>query len=169
MKNFIFVVLIAIGLTGCETMPFQVQTRADRAAMTEDQFIAQENLQRMAGRLETLEMENGRISRDLEALKSQLASRCASIERKSEDDKREMVTRLSGELDKLIKQTSAPAPAPAAKPAAGSRGIEHVIKPGETLYIISKAYGVSAKTIIDVNKIQDPTHLSVGQKLFIPQ
>ena len=167
MKNFIFVVLIALGLAGCESMPFEMQTRADRAAMSQDQLIAQESQRRMAGRLESLEMQMGQMNRDLDALKGQLSTRCAAIEQKSEADKREMVTRLSGELDKLMKQASAVKPAATA--AATGRGIEHVIQPGETLYIIAKAYNVSAKTIIDANKIQDPGRLSVGQKLLIPQ
>lgn len=163
----IFFALLACGLiTGCETMPFQLQTPADRAALSEDQLIAKENQQRMAGRMETLEMQVNQMSRDLDALKSQLASRCAAIEQKSEADKREMVSRLSGELNKLIKQTSAPAPAP--KSTAGTSGIEHVVRPGETLYIIAKAYNVSTKTIMDANKMQDAGRLSVGQKLFIP-
>ncbi|MFA7256395.1 MAG: LysM domain-containing protein [Kiritimatiellales bacterium] len=165
MKNFVCVVLLAMTLTGCETMPFQVQTRADRAALSQDQLIAQENQQRLSGRLESLELEIGRISRDLDTLRSQLDTRCASIERKSEADKQEMVARLSGELDKLIKQASASRPAA----ATSSRGIEHTVQPGETLYIISKAYGVSSKAIIDINKIPDPDRLSVGQKLVIPQ
>ena len=167
MKNFIFVVLIALGLAGCESMPFEMQTRADRAAMSQDQLIAQESQRRMAGRLESLEMQMGQMSRDIDALKGQLSTRCAAIEQKSEADKREMVTRLSGELDKLMKQASAPRPAATATPTG--RGIEHVVQPGETLYIIAKAYNVSAKTIIDSNKIQDAGRLSVGQKLFIPQ
>ena len=166
MKKLLFVLLFTGLLTGCETMPLQLQTRADRASLTQDQLIAQENQRRLTGRLETLEMQMGQMSRDLDTLRGQLDSRCASIERKSEDDKREMASRLSGELDKLMKQVSAPA----AKPAATSgRGIEHIVRPGETLYIIAKAYNVSAKTIIDVNKIADPSRLSVGQKLFIPE
>jgi LysM repeat protein len=159
--------ILPLFLAGCETMPVQLQTRADRAALGEDQLIAQESQRRLAGRLETLEMEIGRISHDLDALRSQLATRCAAIEQKSEADKREMVARLSGELDKLMKQASAPAPAP--KAAANAYGIEHTVRPGETLYIISKAYNVSTKTIMEANKIQDPSRLSVGQKLFIPQ
>jgi LysM repeat protein len=165
MKNFVFVVLLAVALTGCETMPYQLQTRADRASLTQDQLIAQENQRRLSGRLETLEMEMGQMSRDIDTLRGQLDSRCATIEQKSESDKRELAGQLSGELNKLMKQVSAPA----AKPAAGGRSIEHVVQSGETLYIIAKAYNVSAKTIIDVNKIQDPGRLSVGQKLFIPQ
>lgn len=167
MKKLFIALMIAGLLTGCETMPFQMQTRADRAAMNQDQLIAQESQRQMAGRLESLEMQMGQMSRDLETLRKQMDVRCASIEKKSEADKREVVARLSGELDKLMKQASASRPAPA--PAPTGRGIEHVIKPGETLYIIAKAYNVSAKTIIDANKIQDPSRLSVGQKLFIPQ
>ncbi|MDD3276088.1 MAG: LysM domain-containing protein [Kiritimatiellales bacterium] len=164
MKNVFYALMIAGLLSGCETMPYQVTTRADRASMTQDQLIAQESQRRLSGRLEALESEIGRIGRDLDTLRSQLDSRCASIEQKSEADKREMVARLSGELDKLMKQAAA---RPAAAPSA--RGIEHTIQAGETLYIISKAYGVSSKTIIDANKLSDPDRLSVGQKLFIPQ
>ena len=167
MKKLFFTLVIAGLLAGCESMPFEVQTRADRAAMSQDQLIAQESQRRMAGRLESLELQMGQMSRDIDALKGQLSTRCATIEQKSEADKREMVSRLSGELDKLMKQASASKPA-AATTTTG-RGIEHVIKPGETLYIIAKAYNVSAKTITDANKIQDPGRLSVGQKLFIPQ
>lgn len=167
MKKFVFAVLMAVGLAGCETMPYQMQTRADRAALTQDQLIAQENQRRLAGRLETLEMQVGQLSRDLDTLRRQLDARCAAIEQKSEADKKEMVARLSAELDKLMKQAAAPALRGAATPS--SRGIEHTVQPGETLYIISKAYGVSSKTIIDLNNIQDPDRLSVGQKLFIPQ
>lgn len=168
MKKIFFALLTAGLLSGCESLPYQLTTREDRASMTQDQLIAQESQQRMAGRLETLELQMNQMNRDLDALKGQLAARCAAIEQKSEADKREMVTRLSGELDKLMKQASAPA-APVVKPAAGTRGIEHVVRPGETLYIISKAYNVSAKTIMDANKMTDAGRLSVGQKLFIPQ
>ena len=167
MKKLFFALMAAGLLSGCETMPYQITTRADRAALGEDQLIAQENLRRMSGRIETLEMQIGQLNRDLDTQKKQLDTRCAAIERKSETDKQEMVARLSGELDKLMKQASAPAPAP--KAAVSSHGIEHTILQGQTLYIIAKAYGVSTKTILDANKIADPNHLTVGQKLFIPQ
>lgn len=165
------VALLAILLlSGCETI--QIQTRADRMAMTQDQLIAQENQRRMAGRLETLEMEIGRISRDLDVLQSQqnglvnqFEARFAAIEQKSESDKREMIARLTAELERLLKQ-AAPAPAPAAKSAYG---YEHVVRQGETLSTIAKAYNVTTKAIINANTIQNPDRLSVGQKLFIPE
>lgn len=161
MKNFILIFLLAVALTGCETI--QLQTPTTRARAAEDQRIVQENQRRVAGRLETMEMELARVSRDLDTLRVQLENRCAAIEQKSEQDKREMVARVGGELDKLIKQTAA-APAP-----GGASGIEHTVRPGETLSTIAAAYGVQVKTLIEVNKIQNPNVLSVGQKLFIPQ
>ncbi|MBM4152441.1 MAG: LysM peptidoglycan-binding domain-containing protein [Kiritimatiellaceae bacterium] len=174
-KSLITICLL-MGLSGCENLQFpgqqqQQQLMSNQASMTQDQLMLLENQRRLAGRMENLEMELARISREMDSLRGQLDTRCAAIERKSEADKREMVTRLSGELDKLIKQTAATAkaaPAPAAAPAS-NRGIEHVVQPGETLYIICKAYGVSAKTVIDLNKIQDPGNIAVGRKLFIPQ
>lgn len=165
MKKLIFMLMTAGLLTGCETMPYQLTTPADRASMTQDQLIARENQQQLMGRIQTLEMQMNQMNSDLNTLRSQLDSRCAAIEQKSAADKQEMVASLSSQLDKLMKQASASRPAA----APSGRGIEHVVQPGETLYIISKAYNVSTKTIIDVNKIQDPSRLSVGQKLFIPQ
>lgn len=165
MNKTILLFPVLMLLAGCETMPYELTTRADRASMTQDQLIAQENQRRLAGRLDAMESEIGRISRDLDALRSQLDGRCSAIEQKSEADKREMVSTLQGELNKLMKQAAASRPAA----APSSRGIEHVVQPGETLYIISKAYGVNAKTVVDLNNIADPNHLSVGQKLFIPQ
>lgn len=161
MKKLCLILPVAGLLTGCETI--QLQTAATRARTAEDQRIAMEHQQRMAGRLETIEMEMARISRDLDTLRVQLGSRCAAIEQKSEQDKREMVARVSGELDKLAKQAAA-APAP-----AGAYGIEHTVRPGETLSTIATAYGVQVKKLIEVNNIQNPNVLSVGQKLFIPQ
>ena len=48
------------------------------------------------------------------------------------------------------------------------RGFYHAVQPGETLYRIGKAYGVSYRRLADVNGIKDPSHISVGQRLLIP-
>ncbi len=44
----------------------------------------------------------------------------------------------------------------------------HELEKGETLYSLSKRYGVSLDEIIRVNKIKDPTKLRLGQKIIIP-
>ena len=43
----------------------------------------------------------------------------------------------------------------------------HTVKPGETLYKISKLYGVSPAKIIENNGLTEPSRLSVGKKLLI--
>ncbi len=159
--------LLSLLSAGCETI--RIESRADRMAQSQDRLIEQENQRRMAGRIETLEMEIGQLTRDLQQLRSDLEGRCNAIEQKSEADKRELITRLSSELDKLTKQVAAAAAAPPAGGGQSGYGYEHIVQPGETLSTIAKAYGVTTKTIIQANKIKNPNLLSVGQKLFIPE
>lgn len=48
-------------------------------------------------------------------------------------------------------------------------GVYHQVRPGDTLYRIGKAYGVSAERLAKVNQIRDPSRIYVGQKVFIPE
>jgi len=166
MKKLFFTLLATLLLSGCQN-PYQ--TRTSRTRQTEDRLIEQENQRRMAGRLETLEMEIGRISRELDAVRRSTENRCAAIELKSEENEREMVTRLSSQLEKLFKQAAPAAAAPSAPSGGNAYGFEHVVRQGETLSTIAKAYNVTTKAIIQANKIKDANRLSIGQKLFIPE
>ncbi|MBI3999860.1 MAG: N-acetylmuramoyl-L-alanine amidase [Candidatus Omnitrophica bacterium] len=47
--------------------------------------------------------------------------------------------------------------------------VYHEVARLETLWRISKMYGVDAQTIAAANGLKDPTSISVGQKLLIPQ
>jgi len=49
-----------------------------------------------------------------------------------------------------------------------SRGVYHVVQPGQTLYRIAKTYGQDEKKLASINRIKDPTELTVGQRLYIP-
>jgi LysM repeat protein len=44
----------------------------------------------------------------------------------------------------------------------------HVIRPGESLFSISKKYGVTVLALQNANRIADPRKIQVGQKLLIP-
>jgi len=46
--------------------------------------------------------------------------------------------------------------------------VYHQVRPGETLYRIGKAYGVSVKELAALNRLSDPSRLEVGQRLRIP-
>lgn len=47
-------------------------------------------------------------------------------------------------------------------------GVYHSVKEGETLWRISKTYGVDMQIIAEYNEIYDPNLIYKGQKLFIP-
>ncbi|WAC06246.1 MAG: LysM peptidoglycan-binding domain-containing M23 family metallopeptidase [Thermodesulfobacteriota bacterium] len=54
-------------------------------------------------------------------------------------------------------------------PSGGvARGIYHTIKPKETLWRIAKTYGINLQTLAEINNIDEPAQITVGQKLFIP-
>ena len=45
----------------------------------------------------------------------------------------------------------------------------HEVGPMETLWRIAKEYDVNPNTIVQVNRIQDPNQLKIGQRLLIPK
>lgn len=49
-----------------------------------------------------------------------------------------------------------------------SSGAVHSVRRGETLYAISRRYGVPVRSFISVNRLRAPYTLAVGQKLRIP-
>jgi lipoprotein NlpD len=55
-----------------------------------------------------------------------------------------------------------------ASATACGHAIYHEVRPGETLYRISKAYGVSVDKLAHVNHLSDAARLEVGQRLKIP-
>jgi lipoprotein NlpD len=59
------------------------------------------------------------------------------------------------------------APAPISVPRV--KGIYHVVKPGENLYRIGKAYDVPHEELARVNRLRNPTQIHVGQTIFIPE
>lgn len=48
------------------------------------------------------------------------------------------------------------------------KGVYHAVRPGQTLYQISRTYGIEESYLARVNRIGDPTKIAVGQRVFIP-
>ena len=48
-------------------------------------------------------------------------------------------------------------------------GVFHEIRPGETLYRVARAYGVSVEDLRAENGISDPAQLATGSLLFVPR
>jgi lipoprotein NlpD len=57
-------------------------------------------------------------------------------------------------------------PEPHAEPDLA--GVTHVVKKGETLYRIARAYGVPVQELMELNDLSDPRQLAVGMELFVP-
>jgi len=55
-----------------------------------------------------------------------------------------------------------------AQPASSSIIVNHVVKAGETIYCIARAYGVSPNAILNVNPVPYPNWIFPGQVLAIP-
>ena len=50
----------------------------------------------------------------------------------------------------------------------GGRGVYHTVGRGETLWRISKTYGVDIQDVAEINNIKDPTGIEAGSRIFIP-
>ena len=57
---------------------------------------------------------------------------------------------------------------PPAPPSRPGSNIFHVVKPGENLFRIGKAYDVSFDELAKANRLRDANQIYVGQKLLIP-
>ena len=70
-------------------------------------------------------------------------------------------------LPSIIRQ---PTPPPAGTPegAPSQAGNEHVVRPGETLYSIGRAYNVDIHALASANGLVAPYHVRQGQSLRIP-
>ncbi len=61
-----------------------------------------------------------------------------------------------------------PATAAPKNPSARPGRVVHVVEPGQTLFRIAQAYGVSLATLVEINRLRSPNAISAGQRLVIP-
>jgi murein DD-endopeptidase MepM/ murein hydrolase activator NlpD len=52
--------------------------------------------------------------------------------------------------------------------ACATYGIDHVVRPGENLYRIGKAYGVGYDELARINRIRPPYRLEIGDQIYVP-
>ena len=52
--------------------------------------------------------------------------------------------------------------------SACNAGIYHTVKPGQTLYRISRTYEINESYLARVNGISDPSQMSIGTRLYVP-
>ena len=83
-----------------------------------------------------------------------------------------MILRLAGCSTLLVSLSflaCAPrATTPSASTLRRGQGVFHVVKPGENLFRIGKAYDTTSDQLARANGIRDPRQITVGQRIFIP-
>jgi LysM repeat protein len=168
------------GTSGCMTSDYAAR---DEMEKSEDVLLVQEDVRRLAGRVEAVELELQRMDTQAHDARSgqdvriqsqldELDRRIKGVEAARQSDKQEIIDKLSSKIAEIVGKSSSSGAARRqqnVKRSSSDTGYEHEVKPGESLSAIAAAYGVTAKIIMDNNSITDPNKLRVGQKLFIPQ
>jgi len=176
-KTAIIFVGAIVVCSGCETITGQ-QRRQNEMRFQGELGNLRASVQRLDARLDGIEagredlyaqIADLRSTQDrasnqqdaaLQAIEQKLSLQSAAQERAS----KEMVDTLTKKLAAIVKTNAAPASS-----VRTESGYEHVVKAGQTLSEIAKAYGVTASVISKANKLKNPDDLRVGQTLFIPE
>ncbi|ULA63223.1 MAG: LysM peptidoglycan-binding domain-containing protein [Nitrospira sp.] len=131
----------------------------------------------LTAQVQSAREQMGRLQEETEAIKES-----AMLERKAMQDMRkgapaaklkkvDELASLSREADALMQDSAKSMPslaasAEAAKSMAKTGSTIHLVKPGETLFRVSRTYGVSIDKLKKWNKLSDDI-IEVGQKLIV--
>jgi LysM repeat protein len=176
-KNFFLLIAISILSSGCETLTGKQRRQSELRTHGEMRNI-KASIQRLEERLDGIEagredlyeqisdlratqgQVDARRGAELRAIESKLAAEREAQERA----RKAMVDKLSKQVSTIVKTQAA-----ATSSRRSESGYEHVVKGGETLSEIAKAYGVRISVITKANKLKNPDDLRLGQTLFIPE
>ncbi|MEI6971529.1 MAG: LysM domain-containing protein [bacterium] len=181
--------LVTIGLVlgGCTTVPGK-EERA-RAGMQTGIRNMQEDINRINGRQDQLEVTVEDLRRDILATGAGDAGGKASIEQRltamenrikfideaREADKREIIEKLSQRVADVINKDRGVSSGPAGGGVRVSTGegaageARHVVKEKETLSGIAQKYGVTVEALVTANRLKSANVVRVGQTLVIPR
>jgi LysM repeat protein len=94
--------------------------------------------------------------------------------------KSETLQQVSGQMEKLARQTNAAIDSLAKGMATrapvqttfsedyAKEGISYTVQKGDTLAVIARKTGAKVQDIVNANRLADPSRINVGQTLFIP-
>jgi nucleoid-associated protein YgaU len=182
--------------TGCATYPgeyplFGGGNHEAEASAREDMLILQQDIRKLQGRLETVEMQNEQLFRNQDAggggaaqirqlqedLRTQQQSieqierHLAQMEAARQRENKEMVDRLTEKISAIMQKSggSSSSRGSPRTPSRATSGYEHTVEAGQTLSEIASAYGVTVKAILEANGLQDANRVRSGMVLFIPK
>lgn len=172
MKKTVLLIIPAMAiLTGCETLQTSQQRQAEAARQQAAKRHQEEQVYRVKGQVESVEMENARLMSEIQALRNEVRSMNSQVSQLN-GKMNALDAKQQREMSNLIKQveTLLRTPARTSSGSSANRGAgrEHVVEAGHTLSAIAQAYGTSVKTIKSANNLKSD-QIRVGQKLFIPE
>jgi LysM repeat protein len=174
-KSFLVLVPVLISLTGCETLQTPQQRKQAEARQLAAQRLSEEQVYRVKGQVDSVEMENARLMQEIQGLRNDVSSMNAQIgqlnsKMNSLDAKQQReMSNLIKEVEVLLKKSVSSRPASGSSSTSNKGpGREHVVESGHTLSAIAQAYGTTVSSIKKANNLKSDS-IYVGQKLFIPE
>jgi LysM repeat protein len=180
------VVLAALALAA----PLLAQTggMAEVGSLRQDVMLLNQRVGELTMAVERLDRENEALKTaarqnyaTVEQLNRAIADASRVLQASMNDQRREILAQVAGQLEKLGKQTNAAldsmAKNQATRPVVQTtfdddfpkEGVNYTVQAGDTLAVIARNNNAKLQDIINANKIADPTKIRVGQTLFIPQ
>ncbi len=145
--------------------------------LSEQLMVLNRNQELLEARLARLEAQSAAASqpsdevaalrRDMQALRTERDSLRNEITSDLATRIESIAARQQAEIN-AARAAAAPSGGAAATPARTGSGYEHTVARGQTLSEIARGYGKSIDSIMKANKISNPSHIRVGQVLFIP-
>lgn len=171
--------LTALTVAFCPVLAFAQQVGGQEAFVKQQAFA---EMQRVSGQVdvlqnnfEALEQRVGKIEGNGEAKSLRveidaLKNAVAELRREIAAQRGEIVKDLTGRISKMQKDLTPPAPPPPPppKPKVIPPHKEYVVTSGDTLSLISQAFGTTVAKIREMNGLKSD-NLRVGQKLMIPK
>lgn len=186
MWKFLVIGFAMTGALGAQTGPSQL----DFANLREDVRGLSQRVGELSLRVEQLERENSELRQragsvdknyvTLQQLNSAVDDLARAVRSEIAVSKNETLQHVATQIEKLAKQTNAAldslAKTQATRPAVqtsfgedyAKEGVSYTVQKGDTIAVIAKKTGARAQDIINANKLSDPSHIVVGQTLFIP-
>jgi len=189
----ICVVVLGILSAGCVTTENAGPSEEliESARMQSDLRAMREDISRINGRLEEIEvqhkelgvevrrlhdsksMENESVTKKFDALESQIRA----VDAARVADKQDTIDKLSRTIADIInKHALSGGSSPSGGTGRGVRGggstaggTSHVVMEKETLSVIAQQYGVSVEAMVQANGLKNANNIRVGQRLAVPR
>ena len=180
-------VVLAVLLPAARAQNAPDNTRVELANLRQDVLLLSQRVGELTMTVEQLNRDNSALQAKagqsfvtLEQLNRSIADVNRAMQGALAEQKRETLNQVSGQMERLAKQTQAAIDAlaknQATRPAVQTtftedfpkEGVNYTVVSGDTLSGIAKKTGGKLADIRNANKISDDRNIKIGQTLFIP-